>query len=151
MKMKSRAAATALAVAALGGIGVVSMQPAYAARTAAMMTVTDEPLPAGATMKQVEAAVLQSLSSRSWTIKNRSPGSVDAQYGRTDSRSSFTVDITVTYTASSFSVVYKDSTGLSYDAQKGKIHANYNRWINNLKVDIVRNVNNAIQGAPAPQ
>ena len=37
-----------------------------------------------------------------------------------------------------FSIVYADSTNLNYDGTS--IHYNYNRWVNNLRQDILREV-----------
>jgi hypothetical protein len=127
--------------------GGMSAAPAYAARTAEMVKVENEALPSGATQAQVEAAVLKSLSDRGWTIMNRSAGKVEATYAR-DGRRGFSATIVVTYNKSSFSVAHKESTGLNYDAASGKIHGNYNRWINNLKADVMRLVSNAVAGVP---
>ena len=39
----------------------------------------------------------------------------------------------ITYDTSSFSINYKDSVNLDYDAQEKTIHSNYNGWIRNLE------------------
>ncbi|MBI1358814.1 MAG: hypothetical protein GC155_00855 [Alphaproteobacteria bacterium] len=145
MKAMTRAATFALALTAVAGLG--ALQPAYAARTAEIVNVENEKLPVATTAAKVEQAVLQSLSNRGWTILNRAPGKVDAQYARRD----FSATITVTWTASAFSVMYKDSTGLSYDEGKHKIHTNYNRWVENLRTDVIRMVTNDANGVPPPQ
>ena len=106
--------------------------------------VENEALPAGATFEQVEQSVLTALTSRGWQIVSRSEGAVEAQYARRD----FSVNIRVSYTASTFSVIYLDSVGLRYDPEDQTIHRNYNRWISNLRVDIARYVQNATMGAP---
>lgn len=108
--------------------------------------IQNEPLPPGASFAQVEQAVLSALTTRGWQLLKRSSGSVDAQYARRD----FSVTINVSYTASAFSVTYKDSNGLRYDPESRTIHQNYNRWINNLRLDIPRLVSNAALGAPLP-
>lgn len=141
----SRVLAAALAFSAMGAVG--AMQPAHAARTAPLVNVENEALPAGAKVGQVEAAVLQSLNSRGWTIMSRKGGVIDAQYARSG-KSEFSATIQVTYSATAFSIIYKDSTGLNYDPAKNKIHANYAKWIANLKLDITRMVSNAVNGVP---
>jgi hypothetical protein len=144
LKLASKTAILAIALSA----GVMAAAPAHAAKTAAIMVVQDEALPPGATAAQVETAVLQSLSNRGWIIKARAPGSVDATYSR-DGKKGFSVTINVAYSAKAMTVTHKESTGLSYDAGSQKIHANYNRWIGNLKADVARLVQNATMGVPA--
>ncbi len=144
-KSGSLVAALMLGLAMVGGMEAV--QPAHAARTAAMVNVENEQLPIATSAKQVEAAVLQSLSNRGWTVLKRSAGRIEAQYARSD----FSANIAVAYTGSTFSITYLDSTGLSYDAAKNKIHTNYNKWISNLKNDIIRMVTNAANGVPGAQ
>lgn len=140
----SRVIAAALALSAMGAVGAM---PAHAARTAPLVNVENEALPSGAKLAQVEAAVLQSLNNRGWTIMSRKGQTVEAQYARSG-RSEFSVNITVTYSATAYSITYKDSTGLNYDPGKNQIHANYPKWIANLKLDITRMVSNAVNGVP---
>jgi hypothetical protein len=145
MKLKTYAAAIALALTAVGGIGLPTVPAAYAApRANQIQNVENEPMPAGVTAAQAETAVLQALSSRGWTVQKPSGGSVDATYARRD----FSATITVKYSKSAYSITYKDSSGLKYDAAKGTIHPNYNRWIANLKLDITRLATNAANGVP---
>jgi hypothetical protein len=146
MKLKSYAAALALALAAVGGVGLPTVSAAYAApRSNQIENVVNEPMPAGVSAAQAEAAVLQALSSRGWTVSKPSGGSVDATYARRD----FSATINVAYSRTSYSITYKDSTGLKYDAAKGTIHPNYNKWIANLKLDITRLATNAANGVPS--
>jgi hypothetical protein len=42
--------------------------------------------------------------------------------------------VDVRYTATTYSITYKDSTNLNY--RDGQIHKNYNGWIENLDRDI---------------
>lgn len=146
MKIRSCAAAVALAFAAVGGVGLPTVSAAYAAPGSnKLANVENEPMPAGLTAAQAEAVVLQALSSRGWTVQKPSGGSVDATYAR----SNFSATITVKYSKTSYSITYKDSSGLKYDAAKGTIHPNYNKWITNLKLDITRLGTNAANGVPS--
>ncbi len=145
LKMIVQRICVGLALTFLSIATVATFDAAYAQRTMqAVVSVENERLPAGATIAQVDQAVLTALSTRGWTITARAPGSVDAQYARRD----FSATIRVTYTAEAFSVAYVTSEGLSYDAASGKIHPNYNRWVNNLRVDVGRFVQNAMMGVP---
>ena len=44
--------------------------------------------------------------------------------------------VEISYDSDSFSIKYKDSTNLNYNAQDGTIHKNYNGWIRNLEKQI---------------
>lgn len=147
MSLKSCAAALALALAAVGAVGLETAQTAYAApRASQLVNVANEPMPAGVTAQQAQMAVLQALSGRGWAVQKPSGGSVDATYARRD----FSATITVTYSKTAYSITYKDSSGLNYNAEKGTIHPNYNKWIANLKLDIARFATNAANGIPTP-
>jgi hypothetical protein len=56
--------------------------------------------------------------------------------GRLQSRD-HSVDVRIPYTATSYSINYESSMNLK--AADGKIHKNYNRWVNNLDHDIQLN------------
>jgi hypothetical protein len=71
-----------------------------------------------------------SLSRRLYHISARNPGSIEAFYAARDVRA----DITVTYTDSTYSILYRDSTNLRYG--NGRIDQHYNRWVNNLDHDL---------------
>jgi hypothetical protein len=47
-------------------------------------------------------------------------------------------EVRVNYTATSYSITYANSQNLR--ASGGKIHKNYNRWVNNLDKDIQVNL-----------
>nr|WP_256834309.1 hypothetical protein [Pseudomonas oleovorans] len=50
-------------------------------------------------------------------------------------------EITIPYSASSYSIRYRDSQNLGY--KNGKIHRNYNKWIHNLDRSIQQELNRA--------
>ncbi|MDR2636009.1 MAG: hypothetical protein LBC08_04170 [Campylobacteraceae bacterium] len=75
---------------------------------------------------QVEKAILQAGSQRGWLMKKVKDGVISGtlnarQHGAT---------IEIKYSASSYSIVYKNSQNLNYDGVS--IHKNYNSWIRNL-------------------
>jgi predicted small lipoprotein YifL len=41
--------------------------------------------------------------------------------------------VTITFNTKEYSITYKNSTNLKYDAEKNTIHSNYNAWVQNLK------------------
>lgn len=71
-------------------------------------------------------AILAALHSRQWTVERADPGNVMALINRR----SHQAEISIPYSASSYSIHYRDSQNLGY--KNGKIHRNYNKWIHNL-------------------
>lgn len=64
--------------------------------------------------------------SAGWQMKEMKPGYI---FGTLNVRKHVAV-VDVNYSVKSYSIRYKDSTELNYDG--GKIHPNYNGWIQNL-------------------
>jgi hypothetical protein len=44
--------------------------------------------------------------------------------------------VDINYTTKGYSITYKDSADLKYDAEKGTIHEGYNKWIQRLDSNI---------------
>ena len=86
---------------------------------------------------QVKKALLEALHERDFTTKIVSDGVIEATYARGD----HSVTVNVLYTANNFDIVYVTSTNLK--AENGKIHRNYNRWINNVRKDTQKLLNKA--------
>ncbi len=63
-----------------------------------------------------------------WQMKEETPGHI---VGTLNLRSYVAV-VDITYTLDDYSISYKDSTNLRYDAGSNAIHSSYNRWIRNL-------------------
>lgn len=70
---------------------------------------------------------------RGWIITKVSEGKA---LGKIDVRGKHLAYIDIAYTAKDFSITYKDSENLKYDAESGTIHKNYNSWVRNLQRDI---------------
>lgn len=86
-----------------------------------------------ASLAQVEAAIKRAGASLGWHIKEIKPGHLEA---RLPVRSHVAV-ADIFYTTKDFSIKYKNSTNLRYDAKDNTIHSNYNGWIQNLQNAIV--------------
>ncbi|PKR53121.1 hypothetical protein [Thalassospira marina] len=105
--------------------------------TAPIMQVESQPFPdetQNLSMDQLQDAIIKAASSREWTVKKLSTGKLMATYARRDHLAKVEID----FSQQEFSILYVDSTNLKYNG--GTIHKNYNRWVNNLKVDIQREV-----------
>ena len=84
------------------------------------------------TQKDMYKAIMRAGHRRGWEMTKVADGVIDATYARRG----FTATCTITYTANSYKIDYKSSTGLKYDEKKQTIHKNYNSWIQNLKKEI---------------
>jgi hypothetical protein len=126
---------------ALGVAGCAMTQP--------MMRLENQPVSANSGGAEgVGAAIERALVSRNWVVTARRPGDVDATLVGPD----FRADITVPYSATSYSIRYRDSEGLDYSGSM--IHRHYNNWVNNLRISIERELLAApplTAAAPQPQ
>ena len=109
-----------------------------ACTSAAIRNVTGAPVATGSgkpvTTDQVRSAIVRAGSGLGWEMTPSNPGLVT---GRLALRGHIAV-VEVRYSASDYSITYKDSTGLDY--RDGQIHKNYNGWIENLNRDIRANL-----------
>jgi hypothetical protein len=105
-----------------------------ACRSAPVMNVTEAPVvaPSGkaVTADNVRTAILSAGGRLGWQMSDAGPGVINARIAlRTH-----TASADVKYNAKTYSIVYRESTGL--DAKDGQIHKNYNGWIENLDREI---------------
>lgn len=84
------------------------------------------------TMEQVADAIIRAGSGLGWNMQKTGPGELTG----TLFLRSHMAKVRIPYDADSYSILYVDSSNLKYD--DGKIHSNYNSWVQNLS--------NAIQG-----
>jgi hypothetical protein len=96
--------------------------PIYNVQSAAI------PASPAATMENIEKAIIRAGLTLGWQVTPREPGKAEAVLVLRTHRA--VVDIT--YDTKSYSINYKDSINLDYDAQDKTIHSNYNGWIRNL-------------------
>lgn len=100
--------------------------------------VTDAPITTATgkavTLDQVTKAIVEAGAGLKWSMAVVKPGQiVGTLYIR-----SHTAVVDIPYNTKTYSIMYKDSTNLKYDAEKQTIHENYRGWIQNL--------DNAIKG-----
>ena len=82
-----------------------------------------------ATMENIGKAILRAGQTLGWQITPMGAGKAEGVLVLRRHRA--VVDIT--YDTTSFSINYRDSVNLDYDAQDKTIHSNYNGWIRNLE------------------
>lgn len=117
-------------------VGLLTLLVA-ACRTAPIENVTHHAFPAGTeklSLAQIEESIIKAASDRDWIITRQADGVLFATY----SPRSHMAKVRIGFDKTEFSIVYADSTNLNYDGTS--IHYNYNRWVNNLRQDILREV-----------
>jgi hypothetical protein len=120
--MRSFFIASALAVSALvAGCGT---QPIYNVEQTA--TTVGKPL----TQDQVKVAIIRAGAALGWQMKEQGPGMLEG----TLTLRAHTAVISIPYSATSYSIKYRSSVNL--EESGGKIHKNYNGWIQNLQKGI---------------
>ena len=94
--------------------------------------VTDAPIQTATgkepSMEEVQKAIIQAGAGLGWNMSVVKPGEI---MGTLNVRSHQAV-VTIPYTSKSYSILYKDSNNLKYDADKQTIHENYTGWIQRL-------------------
>lgn len=91
----------------------------------------------------MQQAIVRALNKREWLVQRVSPIDIQAEITQ---RGRHHAEISIPYSASQFAIQYRDSWGL--DQQDGKIHRNYNRWVDNLRSDILQELQAQSLGQP---
>lgn len=95
-------------------------------------TQHDLPVDAQVSEEKMKTVIVNALQKREWTVQRLSPQLVQAEI---NVRNQYYAAIDIRYTRNSYAITYRDSRDLGY--KDGKIHRNYNRWVNNLDSDIM--------------
>ena len=85
------------------------------------------------TMEDYKNAILRGGTKRGWTFQEEGPGHL---VGNLAVRNKHFATVDVTFDTQKFSISYKSSQNLNYNAGRSEIHPNYNSWIRNLQNDI---------------
>jgi hypothetical protein len=97
-----------------------------ACRTAPVYNVESASFVEGLTAEQAKTAIVRGGDKHGWQMRDEGPGEMTG----TLSLRAHVAIVSISYDAESFSIIYQDSSNLSYDGTK--IHTNYNSWISNL-------------------
>lgn len=85
-----------------------------------------------ASMEDIQKAIIGAGAKLGWIMAVSKPGEI---LGTLNVRS-HTAVVTIPYSEKTYSILYKDSTNLKYDAEKNTIHSNYTGWIQRLDNEI---------------
>ena len=83
-------------------------------------------------LEDVQKAILTAGTGLNWSMVVVKPGHI---VGTLNVRS-HTAVVDIMYNSKTYSIMYKDSTNLKYNAEKKTIHENYRSWIQNLDNNI---------------
>jgi hypothetical protein len=97
-------------------------------RTSPIRNYSNQPVPPGATMAEVSKAIQAAGNGLGWAMKEEYPGMIT---GELYVRDHF-AEVEIPYSRTDYSIRYKSSRNLKYDAAKKTIHSNYNGWVENL-------------------
>ncbi|WP_397457794.1 hypothetical protein AB3464_18810 [Pseudomonas asplenii] len=86
-----------------------------------------------ASQEQMKQAILTTLVKRKWSVQRVNPSQIQAEI---TVREKFHVEIDINYSASGYTIAYRDSSGMDY--KDSKIHKNYIRWVRLLDKGILR-------------
>ena len=102
----------------------------------ALYQVKDAPIQTAsgkeATMEEVQKAIIGAGAALNWQMALVKPGEM---LGTLNVRSHQAV-VTIPFTTKTYSILYKDSSNLKYDADKQTIHESYTGWIQRLDIAI---------------
>lgn len=80
------------------------------------------------TQDDVFKAIARAAGGLGWIVQKQSDGVVQATLNIRDHQAVALIN----YSATDYSIQYKSSVNLNYDASEQTIHSNYNGWIQNL-------------------
>jgi hypothetical protein len=111
----------AVSVAALA-LAACQPMPVYNVADAPVVTTSGK----APSATQVRSAIITAGTSLGWTIKDAGPGRLEGTLRLRE----HTAVVEIPYSGARYSITYKSSENLM--AADGKIHKNYNGWIQNL-------------------
>jgi hypothetical protein len=113
---------------------VLSLTVGCASRTKPVYNVENQAIEYNLSMEQVEKAIVKSGAQKKWRMMVVKPDQIIGNILVRSHKARIQVD----YTEKSYAITYLESDNLLY--KDGKIHRNYNRWINYLDQTIQTNL-----------
>lgn len=109
-----------------------------AAQARQIMNIENEPVPmkldgTSHTVEDVRDGIARGARQRGWNII---PGEGNELIASILVRERHYAEVTITYSKNTYSIRYRDSRQLKYNAARNTIHRNYNSWILNLSNSI---------------
>ncbi|MGL6352137.1 MAG: hypothetical protein ACRC2U_20355 [Aeromonas sp.] len=103
-----------------------------------VMNLTNSQVPSSLSESDVSRAIINASVSKKWVMREERPGLITGHIQVRQHQA----NISIPYNTTNYSINYVSSVNLD-DKGKGKIHRNYNRWINGLNQAIQLELNRA--------
>ena len=98
-------------------------------RTNPIREVQSAPVPnAPLSTRKVQDAIKAAGAGQGWVMQREAPGLITGTLNVRDHMA----QVRIAYDSRTYSIRYKNSSNLKYDAANRTIHSNYNGWIQNL-------------------
>lgn len=108
---------------------LVAVAVLSACRSSQVYEVYDSPIPNGRISDRgFEKAAIRAGANLGWSVQRKAPGLMVATVHIRDHMA----QVDIRYNSRSYSIRYRTSSNLKYDAEKQTIHSNYNSWVQNL-------------------
>jgi hypothetical protein len=121
---------------ALSAVMIFSLLLAVGCRQAALQNPANMPVlgMSGQSLEaaQVREAIIKAAKERGWVARELRPGLIDASL----SVRNHVAEVEIPYDAKTYSINYKNSVNLDYDAEDKTIHNQYNNWVTYLRQSI---------------
>jgi hypothetical protein len=120
-----------VALALVAGLAACTAAPIYNVENATVVSGAGKPYSA----TEVRAAIVRASTKLGWQMRDEGPNKL---VGSIQLRGHSAV-VNIPYNSQSYSILYRSSTDLG--EKDGKIHKNYNGWIQNLTREINSQLN----------
>jgi hypothetical protein len=121
----------------------VLLSPAAQARSTELVEPGTATINCSLPAEKMQQAIITGGAARQWEVVSQNPGNTVLKYVKGDNK--HVLVVTVSYTATTFEVTYKDSSNLNYTIKADgtrRIHPRPVGWMKNLSMDIQRTANN---------
>lgn len=90
----------------------------------------------GPSIDSIDRAIKQAGAKRGWRMMTKKPGHISAVIVVRQHKA----EVDILFDRQKFSIKYRDSMNLNYNASRNTIHRSYNTWVTNLRNDIQNTV-----------
>jgi len=126
----------------VAALALCLLPPAVLARSTTLVEPDRVTISCSLPGEKMQQGIKSGGAMRHWMVVSQNPGNTELRYAKGDKH---VITVNVSYTANTFAVTYKDSSGLNYavkDDGTRRIHPKPVDWMRNLSGDIQRATNN---------
>lgn len=119
------------------------LPPVVLARSTVLVEPDPVTINCSLSAEKMKQGIASGGAMRKWSVVSQTPGNTELKFVKGNNK--HVINVNVGYTANTFAVTYKDSSGLNYVVKKDgtrRIHPKPVSWMKNLSIDIQRSVNN---------